>query len=153
MGLGRKQMALDIITIFRNSTETKLASMKDNSIAFGLRTFGQMFAVQYREGVFVGVARGPVDPLTMSGAKQELEQSFQLQLYKVGHDPEADQKWLVDMSEEIETELWKDTNMQLANGGDFLGVTEYVPGPPLGRGELTLHFILMEVLYRKTGTM
>jgi len=152
----RNQMALDILDILIASTETELAKVKENAKQYGLRTFRQMWAMgDYNKGMFVGVGRGPLDALTMSAAKQDHTQYFEVQIYTIGYDPVADAKLCVALAEEIEVELYKTVNMRLLNGGDFLGVPEFLPGPPMGRANsnLTLHFVLMELKYRKTTTL
>ena len=152
---GRNAMADDVITIMKDSSLTNLDALDDNAIQYGLRTFEQMFSVQYQKGMFIGVARGPLTVLTMGAAKQSLDQVLQFQIFVVGHDPEVDQRLCVDLAEDAEQELYDSTNLTLTNGGEFQGDTEFIPGPPLGRGreELTLHWVLMEVLYQKTTSV
>lgn len=150
---GRKQMALDIVAILQASIKTKLATLPNSAIEYGTRTFAQLFSVQFTQGIFISFLSGPSSPLTLSAAKQDGQISFQIIIFKVGHDPKTDQQWLLDIAEEIEAELYADVNMTLTNGGNFMGVPTFQQGPPVGRGEMTLHFILMEVLYEKTGAM
>ncbi len=143
-------MADDIITLIQGSTKTALAALKDSAVQYGTRTFSQMFAVQYRKGIYVGVSRGPLEHITMAGEKQDLKQTLQLQIFTAGYDSKADQRLCITLAEEVEEELHETANMRLANGGEFLGVPEFLPGPPVAKGEITLHFVLMEVLYEKT---
>lgn len=149
-GPARSTIADDIIAIIQASTKTALAALEDSAVQYGTRTFTQMFAVRYRKGIYVGVSRGPLEHITMAGEKQDLSQILQLQVFVAGHDPKNDQRLCITMAEEVEEELHESANMRLANGGDFLGVPEFLPGPPVAKGNLTLHFVLMEVLYRKT---
>lgn len=154
-GPDRKQMVEDILTLIKAASTTELALLKDKSIQFGLRTFHQFYASQYREGVFVAPQSGPVEALTLSAAKQDFNQTLEFQIFIMGHDPVGDTKRAITVSEEIEELLYDQTNIRLPNGGECLGFTEWEMGPPVSTRDanLTLHFVLMEVLYRKTLTL
>lgn len=152
---GRNAMADDVITIMKDSVLTNLADLDDNAIEYGLRTFEQMFQVEFQRGMFIGVNRGPLTVLTMGAVKQSLDQVIQFQVYTKGYDPKVDQRFVIDLCEEVEQELYDGLNLTLTNGGEFQGVPEFIPGPPLGRGQenVTLHWVLMEVLYQKTTSV
>lgn len=151
MSADRASLVDAIMTLLKNSTKTQLAAIDDNAIQFGLRGWSEVYATQFRAGIFTGIIQAPNEPLTMSGAKQSLEFIIQITLYRMGYQPETDERTLLKTAEEIEEELYTDSNMRLANA-DFLGITQFEYGPPTrGRGAaITVHYLMMEVRYRKT---
>jgi len=151
--VGRNTVATDIIALLQAASTTNLAALSDNAIEYGTRTFPEFFASQYKAGIFVGISRAPLDVDTMSADNQEAEVGIECQVYTMGHSPSKDQKLAVDLAEEIEQCLLVDANKNLPNGGSIINFTEFIKGPPVGHADLTLHFVLLEVQYRKSTTI
>lgn len=150
MGVGRSAMVEDIIALLKASTKTNLATLNDNAIQYGLRTFGQIFSVQYRKGIFVALSTGSLDPLTMGSVKQDLLQTVQILVYTLGHNPTTDAKFVTATLEEVEEVLWTGANLTLAHGGLLKGEPTADFGPPLGKHSLVLHWAVLEARYCKT---
>lgn len=150
MSADRASLPDAILTLLKNSTKTNLAAIDDNAIQFGLRGWTEVFATQFRAGIFIGIMRAPNEILTMSGGKQSLEFVIQITVYRMGYQPETDERTLLSTAEEIEDILYDDANMKLANA-DFMGITQFEFGPPRGPpSATTVHYLMMEVRYRKT---
>jgi hypothetical protein len=153
VAVGRNTVATDIITILAASTKTNLSALFDNAIEYGTRTFPEFFASQYKAGVFVGISRAPLDVDGMSGDFQDALIGIEFQVYVMGHSPSKDQKLAVDLAEEIEAELLADNHKALVNGGTIITFSEFIKGPPVAHGDVTLHFVLLEAQYRKSTTI
>lgn len=152
-GMGRNDILDDIITLLKAGTSTNLAALVNNAIQYGLRTSGQIFAVQYRKGILVSLGQGTMVSLTMGGSKQDLTQSVQVVVYCVGHDATADERYIVTTAEEIEAVLWTKTNLILAHGARLIAEPNAWFVPPEGNTELTLHWAVLEFKYQFTGVM
>ena len=147
---GRNTVVMDIIALLKASVQANLAALKDNSIEYGTRTFADMFACQYRTGIFAGIGSAPLDVDGMSADYQDALISVEFQVYVMGHKPDTDQKLAVDLAEEIEAELLDDAHKALACGATIVTFTGFAKGPPVNNGEVTLHFVVLEAQYRKS---
>jgi hypothetical protein len=148
--VGRNTVATDVITLLQASAQANLAALSDNAIEYGTRTFQDFFASQYRAGVFAGIADAPLDVDGMSADYQDALITVEFQVYVMGHKPDKDQKLAIDIGEEIEAELLADAHKVLACGATIVTFTGFAKGPPVSNGEVTLHFVVLEVQYRKS---
>jgi len=149
----RNEMADEIVAILKASTKDGIKDVTDENIRYGLRTITQMFAVEPRGRepgmVFVAPGASRYPQKTMGHGTQRFEQDFEIQVALHGHDPETDQKLAVTIAQGVEEELFDTRNKELPSGGHFAGVEAFEPGPPVGRSNLTLHYVVMTVTYWK----
>jgi len=153
MALARATMCDSIIALLKASAKANLAAVDDNAIQFGTRKFGQIFALQFGKGILVGLGGGSVAPLTMGAEKQDVVHNIEIVVYTIGHDPDADLRLVVSILEEIEEILWASATMTLTGGGTITGEPSVAFGPPVAGSDMTLHWAVMQLSYRKTGTL
>lgn len=150
MSLARTTMADNIVTLLKASTKTNLAALDDNGIEFGTKKFESLFAITFKTGILVTLGGGTVEMENIGGSKEDVQQDIEIVIYTLGYEPAADQKLVTAIMEEIEEVLR--ANMTLSGGGTLMSGRTVNFLPPVARAEVTLHWAVIMVKYRKTGT-
>jgi hypothetical protein len=150
MSLARTTMADNIVTLLQASTKTELAKLDNNAIQFGTRKFESIFAVTWKTGILVTLGGGTVEMENIGGSKEDVQQDIEIVIYQLGYDPAADQKLVSAILEEVEEVLR--ANLTLSGGGTLMSGRTLNFLPPVARGSLVLHWAVLIVKYRKTGT-